>query len=135
MQRPFGKARLVVMSAAAVVVAAATVAAVVWRPAAVAVLRDSPPPLTTAHYAAGWQNHPVKVTLTAVDQSGLGIEKTQYRVDKAPNWNDGTLLTIAAPANHSGDGVHTVFGQVTEGQSVVDSIQQNDSITSIRVEG
>jgi peptidoglycan/xylan/chitin deacetylase (PgdA/CDA1 family) len=120
MRRPFGKARLVVMSAATVVVAAATVAAVVWRPAAVAVLRDSPPPLTTAHYAAGWQNHPVKVTLTAVDQSGLGIDRTQYRVDKAPDWSDGTSLTIAAPANHSGDGVHTVFFRSIDNGGVVE---------------
>ncbi|MCL4866241.1 MAG: peptidylprolyl isomerase [Gemmatimonadales bacterium] len=31
------------------------------------------------------------------------------------------------------DGVHTVFGQVTTGQDVVDAIRQGDVITSIRV--
>lgn len=31
------------------------------------------------------------------------------------------------------DGQHTVFGQVTEGQDVVDAIRKNDQITSIRV--
>jgi len=31
------------------------------------------------------------------------------------------------------DRVHTVFGQVTRGMEVVNSIQQNDTITSIRV--
>ena len=31
------------------------------------------------------------------------------------------------------DGVHTVFGQVTNGMDVVNSIQKNDVITSIRV--
>ena len=31
------------------------------------------------------------------------------------------------------DGQHTVFGQVTDGQDVVDAIRKNDQITSIRV--
>jgi peptidyl-prolyl cis-trans isomerase B (cyclophilin B) len=31
------------------------------------------------------------------------------------------------------DGKHTVFGQVTKGQDVVNSIRQNDVVTSIRV--
>jgi peptidyl-prolyl cis-trans isomerase B (cyclophilin B) len=31
------------------------------------------------------------------------------------------------------DGQHTVFGQVTEGQDVVNAIRKNDQITSIRV--
>lgn len=33
------------------------------------------------------------------------------------------------------DGKHTVFGKVTEGQEVVDAIQQGDSIESISIEG
>ncbi len=32
------------------------------------------------------------------------------------------------------DGVHTVFGKVVEGQDVLSQIQQNDSMTSVRVE-
>ena len=32
------------------------------------------------------------------------------------------------------DGVHTVFGKVIEGQEVLRQIQQNDSMTSVRVE-
>ena len=31
------------------------------------------------------------------------------------------------------DGVHTVFGQVTKGQDVVNKILQNDEVKSIRV--
>lgn len=31
------------------------------------------------------------------------------------------------------DGQHTVFGQVTEGQDVVNAIRKNDQVTSIRV--
>jgi peptidyl-prolyl cis-trans isomerase B (cyclophilin B) len=37
-----------------------------------------------------------------------------------------------APQPHL-DGKHTVFGQVTKGQDVVNAIRQNDVITSIRV--
>ncbi len=33
------------------------------------------------------------------------------------------------------DGKHTVFGQVLEGQDVVDAIKQGDAIKSIRIEG
>lgn len=36
------------------------------------------------------------------------------------------------PQSHL-DGVHTVFGQVTKGQDVVNKIAQNDAVTSIRV--
>ena len=33
------------------------------------------------------------------------------------------------------DGKHTVFGQVLEGQDVVDAVKQGDGIRSIRIEG
>lgn len=33
------------------------------------------------------------------------------------------------------DGKHTVFGQVLEGQDVVDAVKQGDAIKSIRIEG
>ena len=33
------------------------------------------------------------------------------------------------------DGMHTVFGKVTEGQDVVDAIRQNDKIKTIEIEG
>jgi peptidyl-prolyl cis-trans isomerase B (cyclophilin B) len=37
-----------------------------------------------------------------------------------------------SPQRHL-DGVHTVFGQVTSGQDVVNAIRKNDVVTSIRV--
>ncbi len=48
--------------------------------------------------------------------------------------NGSQFFITHVPTPHL-DGVHTVFGQVTSGQDVVDAIRQNDEITSIRVAG
>jgi peptidyl-prolyl cis-trans isomerase B (cyclophilin B) len=45
----------------------------------------------------------------------------------------GSQFFICHSAQRHLDGVHTVFGQVTKGQDVVDSIAQNDEVRSIRV--
>jgi peptidyl-prolyl cis-trans isomerase B (cyclophilin B) len=45
----------------------------------------------------------------------------------------GSQFFIAHSPQPHLDGVHTVFGQVTEGLDVVNAIRQNDVITSIRV--
>jgi len=47
--------------------------------------------------------------------------------------NGSQFFITHRPTPHL-DGVHTVFGQVTAGQDVVDLIAQNDDIVSIRVE-
>jgi peptidyl-prolyl cis-trans isomerase B (cyclophilin B) len=46
--------------------------------------------------------------------------------------NGSQFFITHVPTPHL-DGVHTVFGQVTSGQNVVDTIKQNDEIKSIRV--
>jgi len=48
--------------------------------------------------------------------------------------NGSQFFITHQPTPHL-DGVHTVFGQVQEGQDVVDAVRQNDDIVSIRVEG
>lgn len=45
----------------------------------------------------------------------------------------GSQFFIAHSPQPHLDGVHTVFGQVTEGMDVVNAIKQGDVITSIRV--
>ena len=58
--------------------------------------------------------------------------KTGAKVDGSCS-NGSQFFITHCPTAHL-DGVHTVFGQVTEGQDIVDKIAQNDDIVTIRVE-
>ena len=49
-----------------------------------------------------------------------------------PNTNGSQFFITHAPQPHL-DGRHTVFGKVTQGQDVVDAIQQGDTIESISI--
>jgi len=74
---------------------------------------DTTPPLTTDDADADWYNEEVLVTLEADDgETGAGVARTEYSVDGGA-WvvaEDAGLaeVTVAAPADHSGDGVHTI---------------------------
>ncbi|MBT8036036.1 MAG: peptidylprolyl isomerase [Verrucomicrobiae bacterium] len=67
--------------------------------------------------------------------------KPQLKHDKAgilsmanagPNTNGSQFFITHGPTPHL-DGKHTVFGEVTDGQDVVDSIVQGDKIESIEI--
>ena len=49
-----------------------------------------------------------------------------------PNTNGSQFFVTHGPTPHL-DGKHTVFGEVTEGQDVVDAIQQGDKIETIEI--
>ena len=70
---------------------------------------DRIPPVTTVHGADQlWHKSAVTLTFTALDNlGGSGVVRTQHALDGGP-WMSGTSLTIAAPATHADDGVHTV---------------------------
>ena len=49
-----------------------------------------------------------------------------------PNTNGSQFFVTHGPTPHL-NGKHTVFGEVTEGQDVVDAIKQGDEITSVEI--
>jgi lysophospholipase L1-like esterase len=70
---------------------------------------DIDPPTTTAAGADGlWHRSAVVVAFTAVDEpEGSGVAATEYRLDEGP-WTTGATCVVTAPADHSGDGEHSV---------------------------
>jgi hypothetical protein len=74
-------------------------------------LQDNTPPATSDDADAAWHNRSVTVSLTAVD-SDSGTATITYRVDRAATWKTVALpsavVAIPAPADHSGDGTHTI---------------------------
>ena len=57
---------------------------------------------------AKWHRKPVTLTLSAQDHGLAGVKLTQYKIDKRA-WTTGTHVTVKAPANHTSDGIHTVY--------------------------
>lgn len=51
-----------------------------------------------------------------------------------PNTNGSQFFITHCPTPHL-DGKHTVFGEVTEGQNVVDSIKGGDLINEVVIHG
>ena len=51
-----------------------------------------------------------------------------------PNTNGSQFFITHGPTPHL-DGMHTVYGETTEGQDVINSIRQNDTIKNITIHG
>jgi len=67
------------------------------------ILLDTTAPVTTSDAPEHWVPGPaVTVTLTASDGEGSGVAKTQYKLDGAADWTDGTTVVVGA------EGVHTL---------------------------
>jgi hypothetical protein len=74
----------------------------------------TPPTTTPAGADTLWHNTPVTVTFSATDNAGgSGVVKTEYKLD-AGAWTTGTSCLVAAPADHSKDGTHTVAYRSTD---------------------
>ncbi|MGI8607415.1 MAG: Ig-like domain-containing protein [Gaiellaceae bacterium] len=81
---------------------------------------DTSPPVTTDDAPAGWSSAPVLVSLAPTDAGGSGIASTEYRVD-AGTTLPGTSVSVAAPADGSNDGVHTISYRSSDGAGNVES--------------
>lgn len=78
--------------------------------ASLTVAADASPPVSTISGAdTKWHNSPVTLTVTATD-SQSGVQMTQYGIGTVPPWTtlSGSMITVPAPADHSGDGVKAV---------------------------
>ena len=76
---------------------------------------DTTAPVTTATGAGDlWHNAAVTVDFTAGDEGGSGVDYTEYKVDRGP-WTRAGDLTVAAPADHSNDGSHTILYRSADG--------------------
>jgi hypothetical protein len=68
---------------------------------------DTTPPTTTVTGADGaWHDHAVAVACAATDDTAVAY--TEYKLDGG-SWTTGDSLTVAAPADHSNDGLHTIL--------------------------
>ncbi len=73
------------------------------------------PHTTVAPPVAGWHAKAVGLHLRAVDNAGgLGVAYTQYSLDDSATWAKGNAVTVAAPADHSADGVNKVVYRSTD---------------------
>jgi hypothetical protein len=70
---------------------------------------DVAPVTTVAGADAAWHDQPVTLTFSAAAGPGSSdVSYTQWMLDQGP-WTSATTLTVSAPADHSGDGAHTVL--------------------------
>ena len=67
----------------------------------------TPPTTTEAGADSNWHRSSVTVSFSGTD-AGSGVAYSEFDVDRA-GWQQGTSVTIPAPADHANDGAHTVL--------------------------
>ncbi len=85
---------------------------------------DTVAPVATVQGAdALWHSKPVSLTISAVDNAGgSGVTQIEHSLDGGA-WTSGASLTVAAPATHAGDGVHTVRCRAIDDAGNVSPVQ------------
>ena len=97
---------------------------------------DTTAPATADNAGVAWHSKAVTVTLTAADpkpeaSTGIvagssGVAYTEYSSDGGATWTRGTSFTVAAPADHSGDGPRQVLVRSADVAGNVASARDRD---------
>jgi len=100
-------------------------------PKTATVLIDTAAPVTTITPSADISlpvDGDVTLALSAVDPlPGSGVETIEYSVDGG-DWTNGDTVTVAAPADHSNDGAHTVAARAVDIAGNVGGSQSADVV-------
>ena len=84
---------------------------------------DTAPPTTLSVGARGWVRESTQLALTASDPGGSGVATTEFSLDGGA-WRPYLApLDFPAPADHSGDGSHTVRYRSTDESGLVEPVQ------------
>jgi hypothetical protein len=97
------------------------------------------PTTTVAGADALWHDGAVALSFSALDNTGgTGVAYSEYSLDTGATWTKGNALTIPAPADHSGDGLHTVLyrsaddaGNLEKARSCTVKIDTRAPVTSV----
>ena len=82
------------------------------------------PTATVAGADALWHNAAVTLQFAATDNAGgTGVRTIASSLDGGVTWVTGTSVSIGAPVDHSGDGVHTVLYRATDDAGNVEASQ------------
>ena len=82
------------------------------------------PTATVSGADALWHNAAVTLHFAATDNAGgTGVRTIASSLDGGVTWVTGTRSHVAAPADHSGDGVHTVLFRATDDAGNVEASQ------------
>ncbi len=75
---------------------------------------DTRPPTATAA-GLGWHRSAATITLHAVDPaSGSGVASLAHSFNHGATWTTGSSFVVAAPADHSKDGLHSFLFRATD---------------------
>ena len=87
---------------------------------------DTTSPVTADNSDGSWHRRAVTVTLTVEDNpdgSGMwgGVSRIEYEHDDSGVWCEGMLVTVTAPSDHFGDGLHTIAYRSTDAAGNVEA--------------
>ncbi len=75
---------------------------------------DTAAPVTLVNDFEAWYNKPATIALAPNDVGGGAPQSTQFSTGGGASWENGTTVSIDAPADHGNDGEHTVLYRSTD---------------------